>query len=922
MWFLRKEEEEEVYNIKKPLSQVKGNEDEEVRDGLIESIFDGSIEIIFWKNVGKTIKQEEKDELYNGLKDYLMTLHQEYSRNIEFSLDNIQYILQFFIFNIQKNIDNWRKEDIYNLFEGLNINYRDLTTAQQKISEILANYMFNIDKDIKEFFLIIQQYHIYFEHFPNDIIKNEEALPLNLYDIGIKNLDEGGNFLWFIDKTNSQRLLKIFFIRHCIIAFFESEKDDFSLIWKILLISLKKELKILKTNWSLSNTENKIIKYIIWKDIWNKLLAEYKNSFFHDTRENNLDIKKRKNILLICFTSSNYFLDKNKIPYDNLFNYIIKQNEEKLEKIEKFLEKYNKIHSSEENLLFIFQNNLEDFEFKKDDLNEDIIFVEKLIIDYKLKSDYICSLDRKTFDILKESGNIISFILENKENWIKKFLKYKSEKEWLKEDKKYIHSSSLFFQKINDLIEQADIENFFEKYDTLYNDENFTATLNFNKKVLKTNPKDKIGLLNSFYELFEKIEDDIKKALIEEIFSQSWENISFIYEILISSKWILDNSSFNYTSLTWNIHKIIQQKSLFESVKSPQEIFDWIKLCIEDWENTQEKKDDKNSQIHKYFIELYWEKWDNFLKQKKLSPQEIEQLNHIWEIIKEIYKPILLQHIQENKQINLRWLYSLLSFFSNFWIIHFNNFEKIIDFTNENKIQENINHLYKNFSKYNIVNGGREEFKWVVLKYIKNNNQKIINDYLEKEKPQEIEIKNNYDAQLLEILKKWNEKEINELWQKIEKMINSLISLFNPRRTSSMKNNKTGRWSWTFTEIIDNYFIRRLKKEENESYLDYIERIYIFSWLNINNFYNKTDLDREKQLVVESIEKKSLWKQYLFQNLENLGWIIHNISNRQINLSELEKIYIGILNGELSSFKKDFWDFEQWEFYPQKKTRK
>gem|GEM_PF-1297756 len=56
--------------------------------------------------MGKTIKQEEKDELYNGLKDYLMTLHQEYSRNIEFSLDNIQYILQFFIFNIQKNIDN------------------------------------------------------------------------------------------------------------------------------------------------------------------------------------------------------------------------------------------------------------------------------------------------------------------------------------------------------------------------------------------------------------------------------------------------------------------------------------------------------------------------------------------------------------------------------------------------------------------------------------------------------------------------------------------------------------------------------------------------------------------------------------------------------------------------------------------------
>jgi hypothetical protein len=55
--------------------------------------------------------------------------------------------------------------------------------------------MFNIDINIKKIFLLVQKYHIYFEHFPNDVIKENEALPLNLYDIGIKNLDGNDKFL-------------------------------------------------------------------------------------------------------------------------------------------------------------------------------------------------------------------------------------------------------------------------------------------------------------------------------------------------------------------------------------------------------------------------------------------------------------------------------------------------------------------------------------------------------------------------------------------------------------------------------------------------------------------------------------------------------------------------------------------------------
>ncbi len=499
--------------------------------------------------------------------------------------------------------------------------------------------MFNIDINIKEFFLIIQKYHIYFDHFPNNIIKNKEALPLNLYDIGIKNLDENDTLLWFIDKINSQRLLKIFFIRHCIIAFFESEKNDFSLIWKIFLISLKKELEILKRSWGLNNTENKIIKHITWKDIWDKLLAEYKNSFFHNIRENNLDIKKRKIILWICFTSPNYFLDKDKIPYNNLFNYIIKQDEEKLSKIDNFLYKNKKINFLENNLLFIFQNNLEDFNFKKDDLDEDIEFIGDLIKDYKKTPQYICSLDRESFELLRDTykmvgyiiysnnkdalnedwsignndlsigANLLISILQDKEDGIEKYKKYKKMKAKVNEDFKYIHPSSLYYKQIQELEgksinENFSFDDFTQEFEKLYGDEEFKKMLTFNKKIVWENKS--LEILDNFYILFQKESPEIQTTLIEEIFFLSQENILFLYQIFISSKWILDNENFDYVSLIWKIHKIIKNKDIFIWVNDPQEIFDGINLCIEDWENHQEKEENNNgnSQINKYFIEL------------------------------------------------------------------------------------------------------------------------------------------------------------------------------------------------------------------------------------------------------------------------------------------------------------------------------
>jgi hypothetical protein len=69
----------------------------------------------------------------------------------------------------------------------------------------------------------------------------------------------------------------------------------------------------------------------------------------------------------------------------------------------------------------------------------------------------------------------------------------------------------------------------------LYEDEEFTNMLNFNKKILRKK-SELLEILGSFYILFKNEEKETQEKLIEEIFSLSQENIQFLYEILISNK--------------------------------------------------------------------------------------------------------------------------------------------------------------------------------------------------------------------------------------------------------------------------------------------------------------------------------------------------------------------------------------------------
>jgi hypothetical protein len=665
-----------------------------------------------------------------------------------------EFILYTLSFILKMSQDKFNKKDIL-----YNYDWEFRNESLLKAKEFLV-FSLSLSDFTKNVLIKILEYSNYFENFPIFIEETKKILTkmnedlekkwrietfpwINFYETSINALDENWKFLWILDKENSNRLLKILFIRVLLFQYIKTlDKDNIQVPFlDILVDALKKELAWF--NDTMENFWENILFLLTWKNIKADIKEKYEESKLHNLLIWYIEQEKRKKVLSICLIKPNWFFEKWEIPFQRLFNFITAQDDEKLDEIEKFLEKYKKINFLENNLLFIFENNLEDFNFKKDDLDEDIEFIGDLIKDYKKTPHYICSLDRESFELLRDTykmvgyivysnnkdalnedlsignndlrigANLLIFILKDNENGIEKYKKYKKMKEKMKEDKKYIHPSYPYYKKIQELEgkninENFSFDNFSQEFEELYGDEEFQNMLTFNKKVLGENKN--LETLDSFYILFWEVETEDKKALIEEIFLNSQENIQFLYEIFISSKWI-DNSIFQYVSLAWNIYKIIQNKNLFENVKNHQEMLDGINLCIDDGENPQEK-DGKNLQISNYFIELYWEWWKNFLKEKNIPSQEIDQLNRIWEIIKESYKQILLKNIQENKLINFKWLYSLLSFFYNFWITNFDKFEKIIVFTNQDKVEENIKYLFQVFSKYNIINGEREKFKW------------------------------------------------------------------------------------------------------------------------------------------------------------------------------------------------------------------
>ncbi len=174
-----------------------------------------------------------------------------------------------------------------------------------------------------------------------------------------------------------------------------------------------------------------------------------------------------------------------------------------------------------------------------------------------------------------------------------------------------------------------------------------------------------------------------------------------------------------------------------------------------------------------------------------------------------------------------------------------------------------------------------------------------------------MEIKNNYDEKLLKILKEWDEGKINELWKLVEQMMDALTlpSGFNPRRTSSTKNKDNWPGSWFATKIINHYWLNRLKRNENEDYKNYLERIKVFSWIENTNIENEdVNFKKIKQILVSMGKYK---RTYLFNWLKQISLILKDVDSNAswLDLKKLIAEYENLLNENFKTFEQLFWKF-------------
>ncbi len=195
----------------------------------------------------------------------------------------------------------------------------------------------------------------------------------------------------------------------------------------------------------------------------------------------------------------------------------------------------------------------------------------------------------------------------------------------------------------------------------------------------------------------------------------------------------------------------------------------------------------------------------------------------------------------------------------------------------------------------------KTELKWEKPKpkAEKNPNPNTKNNITEN-KEEEINLNHTLDKSLENLLSKNNTKEIEEVWTEIEKFLKKII--INPKEFSSTNDN-SWKWWWHFAKKI-NSVLDKIKKQNNESYSEFLERIKI---IDFSSFFENTELSYKKDISIKEALKKTS-KKWLFETLNNF-WedVISEIKlNNSENLDWAIKKYDKIIKRELKTLDRKF----------------
>ena len=779
-------------------------------------------------------------------------------------------------------------------------NFKQISKIKKIDIEKLKNRLFIIIESYKDTLNEINEYIFWKNNYLNSSFSSD--IPVDYQDLLIYSSEENRNQSDEF-RNHMSKIPNLYFKIYSILEILKDNNNKENNIIFLLWFFVYEKIDIFKT---INLKKEFLERNIINMNIDDKLYNIFTDSFlFKNKKIETLDINRIDMFKLyqLILTKPKLFLEYNSIPYNELFNYISKQNTIKLDLIQKFLQNKYRKEYSEKDLIFIFENDLEDFEITK------VENIPKLL---ELKNKWIniseflnCSIaifnevyNLYLNDNIKSDAFIILINDEEKIYNIQYYIEYIEEMK-----------NNLTFLSINDpqyeLFKKESEIDFNDFSKRTINKENISISKwlynefeDKKKKILNLLNKENLDeLKEDYYFLIEKIdkiksktkdkklqkkEKEQRNLFVKNFFNKnSIDDIKLIIEILQKVE-ISSNNTFE--TLEENINLIIQYKTF-----AREKINDINPKFLKELSEYLNKK----SQAEFYKIELEKQKIDIEYIEEILSiyseDSELKNILHILENIEENDDFILL--ITENKISNtkLNIVNNLLSLFNasnidyNFQIEIIENILENKDF-NYNKYKDKINFIRQKTLLFKIENWN-SDIKTLIINYL---NDKINNFDIEKQLKTfnkiEVNLNNDFDKKIFEVLEEDNENESKFLSEKIDHFLNNIIQDFNPS-TSHSTDIHFNKWNWNYTNLIRRKIFRKLKKLNHESNLEHLNRIKI---LNFNNFFVWADnLWWDMENIISSSKNISLW---FYEALENF-WIntISNIVlkwNKFLTLSE------------------------------------
>lgn len=761
---------------------------------------------------------------------------------------------------LNKNSTIWDMSDILRILSNIHIN--------KNISDKFRNYL---EKIIKVLYISIK----IFSYLNN--IK---------YDKFLEKLDFKELKFWDLKLEVSSSF---------------SDNDRLSLVkycWLLLLlVSCIEEMGSMQIN--------KIEEDAFWWLFSNEFLKKLKSSKLKDEFEKIESLDKKRVVLEIVSKKCKLFLCRKNIPFNKLFNYLVWDlSDEKYKSILKFFWE-NNIEYTEDEYLFILENDLENSLLieNKIFLEKTILWVEKGILLTNIKKLSNEDLDVLiTVEDISEVNFLIKYFIEDKNNY-KNYNKFVKIIENLKEDLSFLHRFADWYSELEELSKcefiYIDLESFISEIKSTYKEYNFKEIIIRNKALLSWK-NNNIDELNEYYILFNNLDNNILERLLTEIFLLERKYFDYINKVLLVFIW--EKNDYEKLLNWWYIELIFKHKDLIDLLLEEDNngySLDYLlnEIDKEEWFIITKKNEPED--IYKWLTLYYTQEDIQIIKSKFNNKNDINFLIKIWKLLNG-YRTSFIVWLSVNEYIETKTLeniFFVIHFFYQRNIKSFNRAKKIFDIALAlNWETDRLEYIENNFENFIYIENP-EEFKWVVLKYLKNGDKSIIEKFiLDNKRKVNIVANNDLDNYILWVLNNWSDEEKEKLWKSLSKIVMHLLENFKQSILSSTVTWNSWVWTWRSTKLFKQYFLRVLLKKDDETYINYLHRIYKINWKEViwlklwadhwrmiiqNLYYSSLDCD---YMFFEAFEK--FWD--IFERFEEIHsnldiWNLLETSNRLLS---------------------------------------